>query len=94
MITKQQALTTGQLLDVDFDIISPETLRKGMKVELEHGRRLARTNITGDDLIMTAMIALAHLSEFPDYYDELAKMEQRLDKRWKNKKKPSIFNRL
>jgi multisubunit Na+/H+ antiporter MnhG subunit len=33
------------------------------------------TNVTDDDLVMTAKIALAHLNELPDYYDRLAEME-------------------
>jgi hypothetical protein len=32
-------------------------------------------NVTGDDVIMTAKIARAHLNEFPDYCTRLAKME-------------------
>jgi hypothetical protein len=46
-----------------------------MDVELEHGSRDPETNVTGDDVIMTAKIARAHLNEFPDYYTRLAKME-------------------
>jgi hypothetical protein len=47
----------------------------GMDVELEHGTADPQTNVTGDDLIMKAKIAPAHLNEFPDYYTRLAKME-------------------
>ena len=34
-----------------------------------------QTNVTDDDVIMTAKIARAHLNEFPDYYTRLARME-------------------
>lgn len=44
-------------------------------VELEHGTRDPETNVTDDDVIMTAKIARAHLNEFPDHYTRLAKME-------------------
>jgi hypothetical protein len=47
----------------------------GMDVELEHGTRDPETNVTDDDVIMTAKIARAHLNEFPDYCTRLAKME-------------------
>jgi hypothetical protein len=47
-----------------------------MEVELEHGRRDPATDVTGDDLLLTGKIALAHLNEFPDYYTRLAKMEE------------------
>ena len=60
------------LEDEAFDL---ETLRRGMTVELEHGRRSAETNVTDDDPITTAKIALAHLRELPDYYDRLAAIE-------------------
>ena len=38
-------------------------------------RRGPETNVTDDDVIVTAKIARAHLNEFPDYYTRLAKME-------------------
>jgi hypothetical protein len=50
-------------------------LRRGMNVELEHGRRDPLTDVTGDDPLLTAKIALAHLREMPDYYTRLARME-------------------
>ena len=28
------------------------------------------TNVTNDDLVLTMKIALAHLNEFPDYYNK------------------------
>ena len=52
-----------------------EQFRKGMDIELEHGTRDPETNVTDDDVTMTAKIARAHLNEFPDYYTRLAKME-------------------
>ena len=50
-------------------------LRIGMLVELEHGRQDPLTNVTNDDPMLTAKIALAHLRELPDYYSRLAAME-------------------
>lgn len=29
-----------------------------------------KTNVTNDDLILTAKIALSHLNEFPNYYNK------------------------
>lgn len=40
---------------------------------------------------MTAKIAIAHLTESPDYYQRLHKMESQVEKYWKNKNKPNIF---
>jgi CBS domain-containing protein len=52
-----------------------EQLRIGMGVELEHGRADPLTNVTDDDPLLTAKIALAHLRELPGYYVRLAAME-------------------
>jgi CBS domain-containing protein len=57
------------------DEVDLEQLRIGMEVELEHGRRDPLTNVTDDDPLRTAKIALAHLRELPDYYVRLAAME-------------------
>ena len=75
--TTDEARRTGLELGVDwasapFDV---DEFRAGMDVELEHGRRDARTNVTGDDPVLTGKIALAHLHEFADYYTRLAEME-------------------
>jgi hypothetical protein len=75
--TLDQARAAGERIGIDWDA-SPfglEQFRMGMDVELEHGTRDPQTNVTDDDLIMTAKIARAHLNEFPDYYTRLAKME-------------------
>lgn len=54
-----------------------EELKMGIKVEQEHGPdRGEDTNITDDDLVMTAKIAISHLKELPDYYTRLARMEK------------------
>ena len=75
--TPDQAHAAGERIGIDWDG-SPFTLeqfRMGMDVELEHGTADPETNVTDDDVIMTAKIARAHLNEFPDYYTRLAKME-------------------
>ncbi|MDH3478716.1 MAG: hypothetical protein OEO20_10465, partial [Gemmatimonadota bacterium] len=41
-----------------------------------------QTNVTDDDFLATAKIALAHLKEFPDYYTRLAKMEAEAKEHW------------
>ena len=56
-----------------FDV---EQFRMGLEVELEHGRRDPRTDVTHDDPVLTGKIALAHLNEFADYYTRLDKMEE------------------
>ena len=60
----------AKLLNIKFDKFSPEELLSGMNIELEHGLISPNTNVTDDDLIMTTKIALAHLNEFPNYYNK------------------------
>ena len=75
--TLNQARAAGERIGIDWDA-SPfdlEQFRKGMDIELEHGTRDPETNVTDEDVTMTAKIARAHLNEFPDYYTRLAKME-------------------
>ena len=42
-----------------------------MDVELKHGSHDPQTDVTHDDPILTGKIALAHMKEFPDYYERL-----------------------
>jgi Protein of unknown function (DUF5661) len=49
-------------VDWDASRFDLEQFRMGMDVELEHGTRDPETNVTDDDVIMTAKIARAHLA--------------------------------
>ena len=60
--------STQNLLDIDFSEIDDHEFLMGLNVELEHGKIDLETDVTGDDDVLTAKIALAHLREFPDYY--------------------------
>lgn len=83
--TSEQAKTCGDKLGLAWDKFDVEQFRMGMNVELEHGSRSPMTNVTDDDALVTAKIALAHLNEFPDYYTRLKKMENEADAYWGNK---------
>lgn len=39
-------------------------------------RAYPETDVSGNDPIVTGKIALAHLTEFPDYYTRLAVLER------------------
>jgi len=67
----------GDELDVNWKQINPKQFEMGMKVELEHGTKNPKTNITNDDPIKTAKIALSHLYEKNNYYSELKKVESK-----------------
>lgn len=57
-------------LNLKFDKYSIKDLLTGINIELEHGKINSETNITNNDLEMTTKIALAHLNEYPNYYNE------------------------
>lgn len=84
-ITNKVAKKIGEKLGIDWKDFDVDQFKRGMNVELEHGLRDPETNATDDDLPTTGKIALAHLREYPDYYDRLDKMEKEAEKYWKNK---------
>ena len=63
------AYYAAQTLGVKFDKFSIEEFTDGINIELEHGLVDKSTNVTDNDLIKTAKIALAHLNEYPNYYN-------------------------
>jgi len=73
----EKARIVADKLQLDFTKLSYslDDLARGIKVEEEHGTVDPATNVTDDDLILTAKIALAHLNELPDYYDRLYYVE-------------------
>jgi hypothetical protein len=86
IFTLDQAKTIGEQLGISWDKFDLEQFRAGLGVELEHGTVNQTTNVTNDDPLMTGKIALAHLTEFPDYYSRLAKMEEEAKSFWDSKK--------
>ena len=75
--TAEEAKEVGEKIGIKWDKFDVDQFRRGMDVELEHGTRDLTTNVTNNDPIMTGKIALAHLNEFPDYYDRLKEMEEK-----------------
>jgi hypothetical protein len=81
-----QAETIGKQLDIRWDTFDLKQFRAGLGVELEHGTANRTTDVTNDDALMTGKIALAHLTEFPDYYTRLARMEAEAKRFWQAKR--------
>jgi DNA-directed RNA polymerase alpha subunit len=82
--TADEARMAGERIGIDWTASSfdVEQFRMGMEVELEHGTQDPETNVSDDDVTMTAKIARAHLNEFPDYYSRLAVMEREARAYW------------
>ena len=64
------AYSASLILGINFDKFTLEEFTYGINIELEHGLVYKNTNVTDNDLIKTAKIALAHLNEYPNYYNK------------------------
>lgn len=90
-ISKLLSSKLAKLFKLNLDIINIDDWTYGLNVELEHGTVGKITNVTNDNPIKTAKIALAHLEEDPKYYQRLKKMEASAEKYWSQRKKPNIY---
>ena len=83
--TTEEARRVGDAIGVDWERLDLERFRAGMDVELEHGSHDPQTDVTHDDPIVTGKIALAHMKEFPDYYERLERMEAEAERDWSSR---------
>jgi Protein of unknown function (DUF5661) len=81
-VTIEEARRVGDAIGVDWSRFDLEQFRTGMDVEFEHGSHDPQTDVTHDDAILTGKIALAHMKEFPDYYERLERMEREAKRAW------------
>src|SRR6185437_7040150 len=84
--TTEEARRVGDAIGIDWERFDLEQFRAGMDVEFEHGSHDPQTDVTHDDPIVTGKIALAHMKEFPDYYERLERMEAEAEQYWNAKK--------
>lgn len=70
MFNLNDALQAAKILNITFDKFTLDEFLDGINIELEHGKVNPQTNVTNDNLVTTAKIALAHLNEFPNYYNK------------------------
>ena len=70
MFSDNEIMMVANFLNIDFSKFSFDDFKRGINVELEHGKENINTDVTDNDLIKTAKIALAHLNEFPNYYNK------------------------
>ncbi len=79
MYKLEDAVEAANKLGIFFDNYSILDFLTGLNIESEHGSVNEKTNVTNDELVSTAKIALAHLNEFPNYYNSeygLGKFEE------------------
>ena len=70
MFKLKDIINVANELNIDFTKFPLSDFITGINIELEHGLIDPKTNITNNDLLTTAKIALAHLNEYPNYYNK------------------------
>ena len=70
MFNDYEILSVVNYLNIDFSKFPFEDFKRGINIELEHGLQNIETNVTNNNLLETAKIALAHLNELPNYYNK------------------------
>ncbi len=88
MYNLNDAIYAANKLGIIFDKFTPEDFLTGINIESEHGKINIKTNVTDDDILTTSKIALAHLNEFPNYYNKeygLPKFEEFLKQKMNEK---------
>lgn len=70
MFKLKDILEVANELNIDFTKFSLSDFITGINIELEHGLINQQTNVSNNNLLITAKIALAHLNEFPNYYNK------------------------
>lgn len=84
MFSTKDAVWLINELGIRLDKFSIQDLVTGLNIELEHGYVNPITNVTNNDLLITGKIALAHLMEYPNYYNNeygLPALEKELSRR-------------
>lgn len=87
MYTLDDVDYVASIFNLDFSKYTREEFLDGLNIETEHGRVNDETNITNDHVILTAKIVLAHLNEYPNYYNRdygLKKFEEFLQTKLAN----------
>lgn len=93
IIDRATANNLAKKYNINLNVVDFDEWVTGLNIELEHGSRNSQlTNITNDNVDMTAKIVIAHLLQDPKYYYFLQIQESERGKYWTNKSKPSIFN--
>lgn len=70
MFNNQEIFEVAKTLGIKFDKFTFDEFKRGIEIELEHGLVNPKTNVTNNNLLKTAKIALAHLNEFSNYYNK------------------------
>jgi sensor domain CHASE-containing protein len=74
-ISPVEAKQIGESLHIDWNQVDLEQFRQGLMENLEPVTLDPATGSSFDGVLLTGKVVLAHMQEFPDYFDRLAKLE-------------------
>jgi hypothetical protein len=75
VVTPDEAKAILEEVGGEARMLALDDFREGLQVELEHGTRYTKANVTNNHPILTGKIVLAHLKESLLYYKRLAVVE-------------------
>ena len=81
----EEARRVGDAIGVDWNRFDLEQFRTGWTSSSSTAATTRRRTSPHDDPIITGKIALAHMKEFPDYYERLERMEREAERDWADK---------
>jgi hypothetical protein len=74
-ISSEQAKRIGEALHIDWGQVDLEQFRQDLMAGRKPGAIDPETGLTYDSVLLTGMLILAHIQEFPDYFKRLAKLK-------------------
>ena len=82
--TADEARRIGRQIGIDWESapFDVEQFRMGRRARARAPRFGTRTSSNDDPWVTREKIALAHLNEFPDYYNRLERMEEEAKRDW------------
>lgn len=75
ILTTEEALLIGTLLEIKWDNFDLNQFKKGLETELQPG--LNKNDVNLNELSVAGKIVMMRLNESPDYYNNTGKLEVR-----------------
>lgn len=74
-ISSEEAKRIGESLHMDWGQIDLEQFRQDLMRDRKPGAIDPETGLTYDGVLLTGMLILTRMQEFPDYFDRVAKLK-------------------
>ena len=84
--TAEEARRVGDTIGVDWNCFDLEQFRTGWTSSSSTARTTPKQTLRETIPLSRGKIALAHMKEFPDYYERLGRMEAEAERDWAAKR--------